>query len=80
MKRNCNFQRNPAFAIGLVLMWGGLFIQNVLELQGAALGMTHLVCGAGIGLTFVGLLYGSPKIRPLFDRLRAFKLSLLGME
>ena len=34
--------------------------------------------GAAVGLLGVGLLYGSPKIRPLFDRFRAFKLRLLG--
>lgn len=80
MKRNCNFEKNPAFAIGLVLMWGSLFVQNVPELQGAVLNAAHLACGMGIGITFVGLLYGSPKTRPLFERFHAFKLRLLGME
>ena len=28
----------------------------------------------------VGLLYGSPKTRPLFDRFHTFKLRLLGRE
>ena len=45
-----------------------------------ALNVTHLVCGMGIGLAFVGLLYGSPKTRPLFDKFHAFKLRLLGRE
>lgn len=80
MRRNCNFKMNPAFAAGVVLMWAGVFVQNVLEVQGMALNMTHLACGAGTGLAFVGLLYGSPKTRPLFHRSHAFKLRLLGRE
>lgn len=80
MKRNCNFKMNPAFSVGLVLMWAGVFVQNVLEVQGMALNLTHLACGMGAGLAFVGLLYGSPKTRPLFDRFHAFKLRLLGRE
>ena len=75
MKRNCNFQMNPAFAAGLFLMWAGVFALNILEIHS---GLTHFLCGAGIGLVFVGLLYGSPKTRPLFDRFHAFKLRLLG--
>ena len=80
MRRNCNFKISPAFSVGLVLMWAGMFVQNVLEVQGPALNLTHLVCGMGIGLVFVGLLYGSPKTRPLFDKVHAFKLRLLGRE
>ena len=80
MRRNCNFKISPAFSVGLVLMWAGMFVQNVLEVQGPALNLTHLVCGMGIGLAFVGLLYGSPKTRPLFDKFHAFKLRLLGRE
>ncbi len=80
MRRNCNFKISPAFSVGLVLMWAGMFVQNVLEVQGPALNVTHLVCGMGIGLAFVGLLYGSPKTRPLFDKFHAFKLRLLGRE
>lgn len=80
MKRNCNFKMNPAFSAGLVLMWAGVFVQNVLKVQGMALNASHLACGMGIGLAFVGLLYGSPKTRPLFDRFHAFKMRLLGRE
>ena len=80
MKRNCNFNMNPAFSAGLVLIWVGVFVQNVLEVQGTALNLTHLACGAGIGLAFVGLLVGSPKTRPLFGKFHAFKLRLLGRE
>jgi len=29
-------------------------------------------------MVFVGLLYGSPKTRPLFDRFHNFKMRLLG--
>ena len=75
MRRNCNFKISPAFSVGLVLMWAGMFVQNVLEVQGPALNVTHLVCGMGIGLAF-----GSPKTRPLFDKFHAFKLRLLGRE
>ena len=80
MKRNCNFNRNPAYCIGLILMAAGLFVRNVLELQGPVDAAAHFLCGAGIGLTLIGLLYGSPKTRPLFDRFHAFKLRLLGRE
>ncbi len=80
MRRNCNFKMNPAFSVGLVLMWAGFFVQNVLEVQGMALNLIHLACGVGIGLAFVGLLYGSPKTGPLFDKFHAFKLRLLGRE
>ena len=80
MRRNCNFKISPAFSVGLVLMWAGMFVQNVLEVQGPALNVTHLVCGMGMGLAFVGLLHGSPKTRPLFDKFHAFKLRLLGRE
>ena len=78
MKRNCNFNMNPAFAIGVTMLWIGIFIRNVLELNGPMGAAAHFLCGAGIGLAFIGLLYGSPKTRPLFDRFHAFKLRLLG--
>ena len=78
MKRNCNFNMNPALAAGLVLMWAGVFVRNVLELGGPAAAAAHFLCGAGVGLSFVGLLVGSPKTRPLFDKFHAFKLRLLG--
>lgn len=78
MKRSCNFNMNPAFAIGITLLWVGIFIRNVLELGGPVAIAAHFACGAGCGLAFIGLLYGSPKTRPLFDRFHAFKLRLLG--
>ena len=80
MRRNCNFKINPAFSAALALMWAGVFAQNVLEVQGPALNVTRLACGMGIGLAFVGLLYASPKTRPLFDRFHAFKTRLLGRK
>ena len=80
MKRNCNFHMNPAFAAGITLLWIGVFARSVLEVQGMAQNLTELACGAGCGLAFIGLLYGSPKTRPLFDRFRAFKLRLLGRD
>ena len=79
MRRNCNFEKNPAFVIGLMLMsLGSLLRQEVI--QGLAQTLVDFTCGAGIGLTFIGLLYGSPKTRPLFDKFHAFKLRLLGRE
>ena len=77
MKRNCHFQVNPAFAAGLALLAAAVLAQTLLEVHGP---LTHLLGGAGAGLAFVGLLYGSPKTRPLFDRFHTFKLRLLGRE
>ena len=78
MKRNCNFQMNPAYVSGMTLLVIGIVIRNVLELEGPIAAAAHFLCGAGCGLVLVGLLYGSPKTRPLFDRFHAFKLRLLG--
>ena len=78
MKRSCKFNMNPAFAAGVTLLWIGIFIRNVLELGGPAATVSEFLCGGGCGLAFVGLLYGSPKTRPLFDKFHAFKLRLLG--
>ena len=80
MRGNCNFRMNPAFAAGLTLMWAGVFTLNILEVQGVLYHLSHFLCGGGVGLAFVGLLYGSPKTRPLFDRFHAFKQRLLGLE
>ena len=78
MRSNCNFHQNPAFVLGVILLWAGVFSGNVLELQGVAHRLAHFACGLGVGLSFVGLLYGSSKTRPLFDRIRAVKVRLLG--
>ena len=80
MKRNCNFEKNPAFVIGVTLLWIGIFIRHVLELEGPVNTAAHFLSGAACGLVLLGLLYGSPKTRPLFDRFHAFKLRLLGRE
>lgn len=80
MKRNCNFNMNPAFAIGMTLLWISLLVRNVLELGGPLGHAAHFLSGAACGLLLIGLLYGSPKTRPMFDRLHAFKLRLLGRE
>ena len=61
----------------LLLCLGGL-AQNMSEVQGGLLPWVHLLCGFGTGLSFVGLLYGSPRFRPLFDRCRTHKLRRLG--
>ena len=78
MKRNCNFQMNPAFAIGMTLLWIGILIRNVLELSGPLGHAAHFLSGAACGLLLFGLFYGSPKTRPLFNRFHTFKMRLLG--
>ncbi len=78
MKRNCNFQVNPALFVGFALLFISLFIRHVLELGGPAATIAHFLSGAACGAMLIGLLYGSPKTRPLFDRFHAFKLRLLG--
>lgn len=80
MKRNCNFQMNPAFFIGMTLLFISTFVRNVLGVDGAMLAACHFLSGASCGLLLAGLLYGSPKTRPLFDRFHAFKQRLLGLE
>lgn len=75
MRKNCDFKMNPAYIVGLILMCAGLTIRHGLELD---LPVAELLCGAGAGLSLVGLLAGAPKTRPLFDKLRAFKARLLG--
>ena len=42
MRRNCNFNINPAFAAGVTLLWISLLIRNVLELGGPAAAAAHL--------------------------------------
>ena len=80
MKRNCNFQFNPAYFVGITLLFISTFVRNVLNVEGTALSVCCLMSGAACGLLFVGLLYGSPKTRPLFDKFHAFKLRLLGRD
>ena len=78
MKRNANFQMNPAFSLGLVLNFAAALLHAALEPTGAWNVMFCFLQGAAVGLLGVGLLYGCPKTRPLFRRFRAFKLRLLG--
>ena len=78
MKGNCNFHMNPAFFTGVTLLFISTFVRNVLEVEGALLGVCHFLSGAAFSLLLIGLLYGSPKTRPLFDKLHAFKQRLLG--
>ncbi len=78
MRRNCNFMMNPAYVIGMVLLVTSTFVRNVLEVEGTMLNVCHFLSGAACGLLLIGLLYGSPKTRPLFDRFHAFKQRLLG--
>lgn len=78
MKRSCNFNVNPAFFAGVTALFVSTLVRNVLEVEGAALNACHLLSGAACGLLLIGLLYGSPKTRPMFDRFHDFKLRLLG--
>ncbi len=78
MRRNCNFQMNPAFLTGITINFTIMLLHRLLEPTGTL----NIICcfaeGAAVGLLAVGLLYGAPKTRPLFDRFHAFKLRLLG--
>lgn len=78
MKYTHTFKKNPALAVGITLMWIGIMGNNVLELEGLLNDFSHLACGAGAGLSFVGLLYASPKTRPLFKHFHAFKQRMTG--
>ena len=80
MKRSCNFEKNPAFVIGVTLLWIGIFIRHVLELGGPVGAASEFLSGAACALVLIGMLYGSPKTRPLFDRFHAFKLRLIGRK
>lgn len=80
MKRNCNFQITPAFFIGITLLFISIIIRHVLELGGPAATAAEFLAGAACGAMLIGLLAGSPKTRPLFDKFHAFKLRLLGRE
>ena len=80
MKRSCDFQPNPALFAGAALLWISVFIRNVLELGGPAATAAHFLSGASCGMLLVGLLYGSPKTRPLFHKFHAFMLRLTGRE
>ena len=78
MKRSCDFQPNPALFAGAALLWISVFIRNVLELGGPAATAAHFLGGASCGMLLVGLLYGSPKTRPLVPTVPAVKLRLAG--
>jgi len=71
---------NPALKFGIVLNCAALLLKNTLEPTGALLLILCFVQGAAVGLLGVGLLYGCPKTRPLFDRFHAFKQRLFGLE
>ena len=79
MKWNCNFQVNPVFSIGIVLMCAGIFVRNVLEPEGSIKTAASFLSGAGAALVLIGFLYGAPVTRPLFDHFHALKLRLLGL-
>ena len=79
MKWNSNFQINPAFCIGLMLMCAGSFVRHVLEPEGSIKNAVSFLSGVGVGLVLIGFLYGAPVTRPLFDRFHALKLRLPGL-
>ncbi len=78
MKQNCNFTINPAYVIGMSLLFISVTARHVLEAEGALLSLCHFLSGAACPLLLIGLLYGSPKTRPLFEKFHAFKQRLLG--
>ena len=80
MKCNCNFRMNPAYAVGITLLFVSTLVRNVLAAEGIVLLVCHFLSGASCGLLLIGLLYGSPKTRPLFDKFHALKLRLLGKK
>ena len=80
MKQSSNFTMNPAYVIGMSLLFISVTARHVLEVEGAMLNVCDFLSGAAFGLLLLGLLYGSPKTRPLFDRFHAFKLRLTGRE
>ncbi len=78
MRRNCNFRMNPAFSIGLTINFAAMLLHCLIEPAGTLSILFRFAEGAAVGLLAIGLLYGSPKTRPLFGRFRAFKLRLSG--
>ena len=78
MKWSCNFQVNPAFRIGLVLVCAGILARHVLKPEGSIKNAVSFLSGVGVGLVLIGVLFGAPVTRPLFDRFHALKLRLLG--
>jgi len=69
---------NPAFQVGIIINFAAMLLHHLIEPTGTLNIIFCFVEGASVGLLAVGLLYGSPKTRPLFDRFHAFKLRLLG--
>ena len=74
-----NFQINPAFCTGIILVCACSFVRNVLEPEGFIKNAFSFLNGAGVGLVLIGFLYGAPAARPLFDHFHALKLRLLGL-
>jgi len=69
---------NPAFQVGIIINFAAMLLHNLIEPTGTLNIVFCFAEGAAVGLLAVGLLYGSPKTRPLFDRFHAFKLRLPG--
>ncbi len=80
MKRNCNFTITPVFWSGVALNLAVQVLHTLMEPAGTLNIVFCFAQGAAVGLLGVGLLYGSPKTRPLFDRFHTFKLRLPGRE
>ena len=78
MKQTRNFKKNPALTVGMALLLIGLIGINLLELEGLLNRLSYLACAAGTGVSFVGLLYASPKTRPLFKHFHVFKQRMMG--
>ena len=80
MKRCRNFNINPAFLAGVALNFAVQTLHVLLEPAGALNIGFCFAQGAAVGLLGVGLLHGSSKTRPLFDKFHAFKRRLMGRE
>lgn len=80
MKQNCKFQMNLTLLCGMLLSCCALLLKNTLEPTGVLLNVLCFAQGAAVALMGVGLLYGCPKTRPLFDKFCALKHRMLGLE
>jgi len=69
---------NPVLSIGLTINFVAMLLHNLIEPTGALNLIFCIVEGFAVGLLAIGLLYGSPKTRPLLERFHAGKLQLLG--
>lgn len=75
---NGNFELNTAFYVGVLLNCVALLWRHFLPEGSKWRNVATFLQGGAVALMFLGLLYGLPKTRPLFDGVIAFKNKLLG--